>query len=83
MKKLDDKSRCCGRKPLVYKREGFLFCDRCDGQYDLISKIQVENFKYKYCDFCSDITETCGYANRDTRDCLKCGETTNPQGGMK
>jgi hypothetical protein len=36
---LDDKGRCCGRKPLVYKRASGprhpagLFCCRCDRSY--------------------------------------------------
>lgn len=75
MKRLDDKGRCCGIKPIVYKRYKILFCHRCDAQYELSTKMQVENFKWKYCDNCSEINETCGYANRDTRDCLKCGGT--------
>lgn len=32
--KLDDKGRCCGRKPLVYKRPvTHLFCFRCDREF--------------------------------------------------
>lgn len=32
---LDDKGRCCGRKPLVYKRpDHHLFCTRCDREFD-------------------------------------------------
>lgn len=33
--RLDDKGRCCGRKPLQYKRPkpGHLFCDRCYAEF--------------------------------------------------
>jgi hypothetical protein len=31
---LDEKGRCCGRKPLVYKRpEHYLFCVRCNARF--------------------------------------------------
>ena len=33
MEKLDEKGRCCGRKPLVYKRPPHLFCCRCDREF--------------------------------------------------
>jgi len=34
-KKLDDKGRCCGRKPIVYKTPYFrYFCPRCDREYN-------------------------------------------------
>lgn len=32
---LDAKGRCCGRKPLVYKRDATLFCHRCSRAYTL------------------------------------------------
>ena len=38
--------RCCGRKPLVYKRDGFLFCPRCDRAYSLADGKAVENWAY-------------------------------------
>lgn len=32
---LDEKGRCCGRKPIVYKTPSFhTFCDRCDRCHD-------------------------------------------------
>lgn len=34
-RKLDDKGRCCGRKPIAYKRPAHLFCTRCDRSFDL------------------------------------------------
>lgn len=47
-KKLDDKGRCCGRKPLVYKvPQHRLFCARCDAQYDPQTGIQVANWAYR------------------------------------
>lgn len=44
---LDKKGRCCGRKPIVYKRKGEYFCPRCDRAYDLITKRQIPNWAYK------------------------------------
>lgn len=41
--KLDDKGRCCGRKPLVYKRPPHLFCDRCCASFDAVTGTQIEN----------------------------------------
>lgn len=33
-KTLDELGRCCGRKPLVYKRpKHYLFCCRCNAQF--------------------------------------------------
>lgn len=32
---LDAKGRCCGRKPMVYRRTGHLFCPRCCAQFSL------------------------------------------------
>jgi len=52
MKKLDEKGRCCGRKPLVYKRrQGLLnpsglFCCRCDRHFDPETGEQIENFAW-------------------------------------
>lgn len=44
---LDDKGRCCGRKPIVYKRSPtHLFCSRCDRAYDPLTKLQVENWAW-------------------------------------
>jgi len=51
---IDEKGRCCGRKPLKYKggawnspRHPQLFCFRCDRAYDLETGIQIENFAWK------------------------------------
>lgn len=44
---LDDKGRCCDRKPLVYKRDGHRFCTRCDRAYDLYQGFQKENWAWK------------------------------------
>lgn len=47
-KKLDDKGRCCGRKPVVYRRPDHrLFCTRCDAQYDPQTGTQVANWAYR------------------------------------
>ncbi len=43
---LDEKDRCCGRKPLVYKRDGRKFCPRCDRSYDLATGKQVQNWAW-------------------------------------
>jgi len=45
--KLDENGRCCGRKPLIYKRDNHYFCPRCDRAYDLNSKEHVENFFWR------------------------------------
>jgi hypothetical protein len=54
--KLDNKGRCCGRKPLVYKRANryagygpHLFCTRCCRAYGLESQEQIDNWAWK-CD---------------------------------
>ena len=43
---LDEKGRCCGRKPISYKRDRHLFCDRCDRRYDMDTHEQVENWAW-------------------------------------
>lgn len=43
---LDEKGRCCGRKPIAYKRPTHLFCDRCDKRYSPEGQ-QVENWAWK------------------------------------
>ena len=46
--KLDGKGRCCGRKPLVYKKPpAHKFCTRCDRAYDLITGEQVANWAWR------------------------------------
>ena len=43
---LDAAGRCCGRKPLIYKRPYHHFCDRCDAAYDEDGR-QIENWMWK------------------------------------
>jgi hypothetical protein len=45
-KTLDDKGRCCGRKPIVYKRPHHFYCDRCDAAFDPSDGKQVPNWAY-------------------------------------
>jgi len=42
---LDDKDRCCGKKPLVYKRYPHFYCTRCDRAFDLETKIITEEVR--------------------------------------
>lgn len=46
-KKLDDKGRCCGRKPIVYKRPPHLFCHRCCAAFHPDNGEQIPNWAYK------------------------------------
>lgn len=48
LRTLDSKGRCCGRKPIEYKRYRgpHLFCTRCDREYDPVTKIQRANWAY-------------------------------------
>jgi hypothetical protein len=44
---LDEKGRCCGRKPIVYKRPKLhYFCDRCCSEYSA-EKRKVHNFAWE------------------------------------
>ena len=43
---LNSKGQCCGRKPIVYKKEPHLFCDRCSRAFDPTSKKQIANWAY-------------------------------------
>ena len=45
-RRLDPKGRCCGKKPIVYKREPHLFCDRCARAYDPNTGEQIANWAY-------------------------------------
>lgn len=47
---LDEKGRCCGRKPIIYKRPrpGHYYCCRCHRHFNLETGIQVENWAWKY-----------------------------------
>jgi len=50
MRKLDEAGRCCGRKPLVYKREPHYFCDRCDRAFSLRDGVQIANWAWRAVD---------------------------------
>lgn len=40
--------RCCGRKPMVYKKpEPHFFCPRCNRSFNLYTKDQVPNWAWK------------------------------------
>lgn len=51
-RRLDEHGRCCGRKPLVYKRDHGLnypaghFCVRCDRAYDAATGVQIPNWAF-------------------------------------
>lgn len=45
---LDEKGRCCGRKPLVYKRPThYLFCFRCHRYFDPDTRRQIPNWAWR------------------------------------
>jgi len=45
--RIDASGRCCGRKPLVYKKPVHrLFCDRCCAEIDPSTGTQVENWAW-------------------------------------
>ena len=46
-KTLDEKGRCCGRKPLVYKRPPLRFCFRCERAYALEENEQIPNWAWR------------------------------------
>lgn len=46
-KMLDERGRCCGRKPMAYKRPPHLFCPRCDASYDPATGLQKPNWCYR------------------------------------
>jgi hypothetical protein len=48
--KLNDRGQCCGKKPLVYKRQGMRFCIRCDAAYDLTTGEQIPNWAWQQID---------------------------------
>lgn len=45
MRHLDDKGRCCGRKPLVYRRPLHQFCPRCCADYNMAGQ-QIPNWAW-------------------------------------
>ena len=52
MAQLDEKGRCCGRKPIVYKGQHSTpegpqrYCPRCDRAYHLEENWQISNWAY-------------------------------------
>lgn len=52
MQKLDDKGRCCGRKPIHYKGRyapggPHKYCSRCDRAFDIDTGEQINNWAWK------------------------------------
>lgn len=51
--KLDEKGRCCGRKPLVYKTLKYTgerpqkYCPRCDRAFDIKTGEQIKNWAWQ------------------------------------
>lgn len=45
--RLDDLGRCCGRKPLTYRRTRALFCCRCNREFDDATLTQRANFSWR------------------------------------
>lgn len=45
-KALDERGRCCGRKPIEYRREPHKFCPRCDRAFDSVTGEQIGNWAY-------------------------------------
>lgn len=43
---LDAKGRCCGRKPIKYKREQHYFCHRCSRAFSLETGKQIPNWAW-------------------------------------
>ena len=43
---LDNERRCCGRKPIEYKRPKHKFCPRCDRAYDFDTGEQIPNWAW-------------------------------------
>lgn len=46
VKRLNERGQCCGRKPLVYKRDHFLFCSRCRAYFDPTTGEQIKGGGY-------------------------------------
>ena len=44
---LNSKGQCCGKKPLVYKLDGYRFCSRCDRQYQIGNDAQMANWAWR------------------------------------
>lgn len=74
---LNSKGRCCGRKPIVYKRMGgpHRFCDRCNRAYSLSENQQIANWSWIEKDGGFQKTEKRLLTLRD--DCLVCQESAD------
>lgn len=52
-RQLDEKGRCCGRKPMVYKSTWSTadgphrYCPRCSRAYHLTENVQLHNWAWK------------------------------------
>lgn len=46
--RLDDLGRCCGRKPIIYKRDKYRFCDRCSRAFRLDRPEQIANWAWRW-----------------------------------
>lgn len=46
--KLDKKGRCCGKKPIKYKRDDHYFCPRCDRSFSLETEYQIESWAWTF-----------------------------------
>lgn len=45
-RRLDERGRCCGRKPIPYRTTRHWFCDRCDRAYAMPSGEQIANWAW-------------------------------------
>jgi hypothetical protein len=50
IRQLNFKGRCCGRKPITYKRPPHLFCPRCDASFNPSTGRQIPNWAYRLTD---------------------------------
>lgn len=49
-KTIDRNGRCCGRKPIHYKRPAHLYCPRCNASFDVATGEQIANWAYRKSD---------------------------------
>lgn len=47
---IDESGRCCGRKPIAYKRPPHLFCSRCNASFDPKTGKQQSNWAFELVD---------------------------------
>jgi hypothetical protein len=45
--RLNERGQCCGRKPIVYKRERHKFCTRCHSAFDIETGEQMPNWAWR------------------------------------